>query len=454
MKDRKKSITWGVACLLGASVPLTLFGLSTGPVARRTGAAVDGGLDCTACHRTFAPANSDPRGRFTIEAASYTPGVKQTIRLRLQHPEATRWGFQLTARLTSDETKMAGTFAATSDVRVRCDTTPAQDAPCDGALEFAEHTQPATRAGTTGGVEFEVEWTPPATDVGEVVFYAAGNAANNSGTNAGDYIYTARLRVAGVAGCPLSGRPTITSVVNAAPGQTGIAPNSMITIFGTGFAAPGFRREYDRFDVIGDQYPRELACVKVEVAGESVPITYISDTQINAQAPTRFFSAPVTVEVVLNKGRANQAKAEKSGVMITDRAPGFFLFSGSTSIAAQHMNFEYLADPSVVPNARPARPGDIVILYGTGFGITEPVYQAGERAGEARLRSDDLSVTVGGITLRREDVLYAGLAPGLITGVYQFNVRLPDSLADGNVPVVIRMGGGRTQEGATIPVRR
>src|SRR4051794_9374559 len=90
--------------------PIALMAFSTGPPVKRTGAGVDGGLNCTACHRTFAPANSDARGGVTILAGSYSPGVKQVINVIVNHPDAARWGFQLTARLASDETKPAGAF--------------------------------------------------------------------------------------------------------------------------------------------------------------------------------------------------------------------------------------------------------------------------------------------------------------------------------------------------------
>src|SRR5262249_8212686 len=97
--------------LLGV-LPASLVAFSTGPVVKRTGAAVDGGLNCTACHRTFAPANSDAVGRIVIDALSYVPGVTQTLKINVTRAEASRWGFQLTARLASDETKPAGSFAA------------------------------------------------------------------------------------------------------------------------------------------------------------------------------------------------------------------------------------------------------------------------------------------------------------------------------------------------------
>jgi len=49
--------------------------------------------------------------------------------------------------------------------------------------------------------------------------------------------------------------------------------------------------------------------------------------------------------------------------------------------------------------------------------------------------------------------LYAGLAPHAISGLYQFNLRIPTGVRNGNAEVVITIGGQRTQLGATIPIQ-
>ena len=43
------------------------------------------------------------------------------------------------------------------------------------------------------------------------------------------------------------------------------------------------------------------------------------------------------------------------------------------------------------------------------------------------------------------------LAPQAISGLYQFNLRVPASTGDGNIPISIRMGSYETQKGTTIP---
>ena len=62
-------------------------------------------------------------------------------------------------------------------------------------------------------------------------------------------------------------------------------------------------------------------------------------------------------------------------------APAFFVFPNSMSIAAEEAGTGSLvADSSVVAGASPAKPGDIVSLYGTGFGDTSPAVPAGQLA--------------------------------------------------------------------------
>jgi len=59
--------------------------------------------------------------------------------------------------------------------------------------------------------------------------------------------------------------------------------------------------------------------------------------------------------------------------------------------------------------------------------------------------------TVGGVDA---PVLYAGPSPGLIWGLTQVNVLVPDNAPTGSaVPVVITFGSRSTQAGVTMAVR-
>ena len=68
--------------------------------------------------------------------------------------------------------------------------------------------------------------------------------------------------------------------------------------------------------------------------------------------------------------------------------------------------------------------GSIVVIYGTGGGLTIPRGEDAQittAAGRRRRRS----VQIGSVPA---EVLYAGPAPGLVSGVFQVNARIPDSV--------------------------
>ena len=106
--------------------------------------------------------------------------------MTLSDPQATRWGFQLTARSAGNPNQGAGTFRIIEDATRFAPNPPA-------GLQYVTQTLSGTRPGTTGSVSWEVEWTPPASaGFGDVIFYAAGNAANGNGlADPGDRVYTA-----------------------------------------------------------------------------------------------------------------------------------------------------------------------------------------------------------------------------------------------------------------------
>jgi uncharacterized protein (TIGR03437 family) len=427
---------------------------SNGPLAQRAGIPADGGLACTACHNAARVVNPDNLGRLTIETTPYRPGVKQSIRVRLTHPTAARWGFELAARFVSDETKQAGNFTAVANtIRVTCapNSTPA---PCGGETEFATHVAASTYAGQRDGAEWTVEWTPPSTDAGEIILYAVGNAANNNNLFSGDFIYATNVKISADGTCTVSSKPTVRGVGDAASGRPNFfAMNGIFTIAGSGYHATGGTRTAGALDLADGKFPTELGCLAVEVGGQRAPVLYASPTQINAQLPTGVPPGNANVTVILNPGKPNESRSDASAITVLANAPSFFVFNGF-SIAARHPDFSIAADPSLVPGARPVKPGEVVLLYATGLGPTTPVYQAGEIPGAIAPMREAVTVTVAGTTLAAGDLLYAGVSPGSISGLYQVNIRIPASTADGDIPVVLRIGGQSTQANAIIPVKR
>ncbi|MFN7918646.1 MAG: choice-of-anchor V domain-containing protein [Bryobacteraceae bacterium] len=431
-----------------AALPSTLLAFSAGPPALRAGVPSDAtGTTCTACHRTF-DLNSGA-GKLTVFARPYKPGVKQTIRVLLQDPQASKWGFELTARFVSDETKQAGTFTPTDAIRVVCAAgTPA---PCAGTTEFATHNLTSNFAGQRTSNMWEIEWTPPM-DGGEVIFYAAGNAANNNSNNQGDYIYNTNVKVAAES-CNLTGTPRISAIRNGASfDDRSIGMNSIITLGGTGFQAAGQNRTAGLEDFENSSFPKELACMAVEVGTTRAPVLFVNPTQINAQVPSLTAFGNTPVRVVLNPGTSREIKSDPVNIPLTEYSPGFFRLLPTPCIAAVNVADGSLSgDPDLFPNVRPSKVGEIVALYATGLGQLEPFYQSGEIIPGAAKAKFDVKLTWEGVTMSAADVLYIGSTAGGISGLYQINIRVPANAKVGqNNQVRIVTPDGRTSADNTV----
>lgn len=442
---------------IAAAIPIALFALSAGGPLRRTGAPADGGLDCSQCHNSLGAANSDPRGGIVIETPAYKPGTRQTLKITIAHPQASNWGFQVTARAVNDLTRSIGSFAASDTVQVRCDDGTANGAlgPCNGLLEFAEQTANGLLTGANNGT-YLLDWTAPSGDVGDIMFYASAVAGNNDHTAAGDRVYSTSLRVQNGGACGLTKKPAFRNVLDAAQFKSAIAPGGLISIFGTDFQTAGNKREAGPGDIRNNQFPQILGCIGVQVNGKSVPITYAQFDQINAQLPAGTDTGSVQVRVIANPGSPNEFDSDVGTIVLQNYAPAFFTFNGS-SVKALSASYVPVADPAVVSTGRPAKPGDIVLLYATGLGPTSPAFPAGVIVDPSTLAplpaGISFSVNIGGTTLAPSDVIYAGATPGSISGLYQINVRIPTSTPDGDIPISMTAGGVASPAGTTINVR-
>src|SRR5205807_306485 len=181
------------------------------------------------------------------------------------------------------------------------------------------HTRQGTRLGVAQGATFEFDWTPPATNAGDVIFYVAGNAANGNDNETGDHIYTNSVRL--LAPCDTGGaKPSINSadgVVNGASFAPGIAPNTYITIRGSNLAPTS--RLWQADELAGGKLPTQLSCTSVMVNNKPAYVEFISPDQINAIAPDDAAAGAVQVTVTA----AGQTSAPAPATMQT-YAPAFF----------------------------------------------------------------------------------------------------------------------------------
>jgi hypothetical protein len=171
--------------ILGVAVQSALiYAYSTNQPAAQTGAP--GNILCNQCH--FGAPNTK-RGKVEVEFSTllnYKPGSKQTITVRV-YPRSDGGGlrgFQITARLASNELSQAGSFTITDASNTGLQT---QD-----GIQYVNHTAAVPANSYAGSTAFTMEWTPPAANSGDVKFYvAAVDGPGDFQANALDAVYTA-----------------------------------------------------------------------------------------------------------------------------------------------------------------------------------------------------------------------------------------------------------------------
>ncbi len=138
-------------------------------------AGAPGENNCTACHAGSVQAGA---GFNTLSWGAgvnqYIPGETYSIQLTMEDA-ASKNGFQLVPLKASDNTS-AGTVVVTDASRT-------QITPGNAGKQYLGHRTAGTSVST-----WSFDWTAPATDVGNVVFYVATNKTNSNNQASGDLI--------------------------------------------------------------------------------------------------------------------------------------------------------------------------------------------------------------------------------------------------------------------------
>lgn len=153
-----------------------------GPTAGVSGAP--GESNCTVCH-TGEPA--DPTGMtITGLPTNYLPNRQYSVTITLNHFNAALYGFEATA--VNNLGAAAGTYTLPAQMPMQMQII---DGNAGGHQRFyVEHTQAGTTSAQPNTKSWTFTWNSPASRVGRVGFYAAGNGANGNGDNTGDFIHT------------------------------------------------------------------------------------------------------------------------------------------------------------------------------------------------------------------------------------------------------------------------
>ena len=438
------------AILLSTTLSAPLNATENGLPVARTGGF--GEQTCAACHRP-EPLNTGNQASVSIDVGPYVPGAKQRVIVKVSSAAGNRWGFQLTARLANNTPVSAGTFEAINQfTAVRC--TDGRFAPCPGGgVTYVTHTSVGSAPGGQPGFkQFAFDWTPPAADVGAITFAAAGLAADGDrGTNSDITAVTTTTSLYAPSNSPAINTGGVANAAALQREKKTITPGQLISVFGSNLNAPGASasvtvRDFDELGLIPDALARLSVIFKVpgdprEYLGRMI---FVNDSQANLQVPNFPTTAgKVTVQPVINReGGNSEVRGAAVEVAVEARAPGLFTF-GSTGVGQAAA-----VNSATGRLVAPAQAGDVILLYGTGFGGTTPPFLPGELADRAAPINGDVTVEIGGIMA---EVFYAGAAPNY-AGLMQFNVRVPN-LPPGEYAVFVRVGTFVTQTNVVITVQ-
>lgn len=238
--------------------------------------------------------------------------------------------------------------------------------------------------------------------------------------------------------------PSITSIISGGGGtgsvQTFVQPGSWAAIYGTNLASStatwaGL--------VVNNTLPQTVGDVSVTIDGQPAYVYYVSPTQINVQVPQ---ARTGTVNVVVKN---KTATSNTMTALVADQAPAFFQW-GTYAVTTRYPDDALVAGPSAGATYVGAKPGDIVTLWGTGFGPTAPAVLPGT-VGQAAANPTVLPrVTVGGV---EAELVGAALSPGIV-GVYQVAIKIPESAIDGDNAVQATVAGIQSPTNVYIYVKR
>jgi uncharacterized protein (TIGR03437 family) len=244
---------------------------------------------------------------------------------------------------------------------------------------------------------------------------------------------------------------TVAAVISASGfgGFSSVSPGSWIEIYGGNLA--GNTRSWAASDFSGNSAPTSLDGTKVTIGGKAAFIDYISPGQVNALISS---DTPTGAQQVTVTGPSGTSAAYS--ITINPAQPGLlapvnFKIGNAQYAVATFTDGAFALPAGAIPGAasRPAKPGDVVTLYGVGFGPVTPSVSAGQLVQQLNTLAMPLVVSIGGIPATLD---YDGLAPSY-TGLYQINVTIP-SAPSGDAALTFTLGGTEGTQALYLPIAK
>jgi uncharacterized protein (TIGR03437 family) len=201
--------------------------------------------------------------------------------------------------------------------------------------------------------------------------------------------------------------------------------------------------------------PTSLGGVSVTVGGQRAFVSFVSPTQVNVQVPSTVAINQSLSVVLTSKGQTTSPVGfnirRVYGGML---APAAFRVGGRQYVYASKGNTGTIVSNGTIPGlaAAPARPGEVLVLFGSGFGDMSPfgIPIAGAIPSALGRLQFPVTVKIGGIDA---EVLFGGVVPPFV-GLYQFNIVVPPDAPSGDLLMEVTQNNQPIAQTLYLPVQR
>jgi uncharacterized protein (TIGR03437 family) len=225
-----------------------------------------------------------------------------------------------------------------------------------------------------------------------------------------------------------------------------VQPGEWISIYGTNLASGSTTWNGD--------FPTSLGGTSVKVNDKPGYLWFVSSGQINVQAPDDTARGTVNVTVTTGGGSAT------STVTLAQFGPAFSLFPDNKHVAGIIVRtngsgtqgggtYDFLGPTgnSLGFQTVAAKAGDVVELFGVGFGPTNPAVPAGHAYSGAAPTTNPVQIQINNTNVTPS---FSGISGA---GLYQINLTIPSGLGTGDKALVATVGGVQTQSFVVISLQ-
>lgn len=202
-----------------------------------------------------------------------------------------------------------------------------------------------------------------------------------------------------------------------------LAPGMIVEVYGSGLATA-------KGNTSGLPLPTSFQGTSLVVGPYQAPLYYVSGNQVNVQ-----FAAELTpnqqypVIAILNGALSVPVMTDISPIQL-----GVAAQANGLVIAQHGVGSAYITENS------PAKQGEVVVIYLSGMGATNPAVKSGSPAPSSPPFAEVTAAPTVTLNGQAAPVQFAGLTPGFV-GLYQVNFQVPLNAGTGDQTLIVSQNG-------------